>query len=237
MQPNTLVPYTFFDRTLQLFFSSLLICMFFSSANAQLEYEWANRLDDANITNTDSFSIEDIATDPSGNILITGSFKSGAIDFDLGPGVQNLPHGGSNQKWIFIVKYDPNGNYLWGHSLGSNFVVWETTSYGIATDGAGNILITGSIKGEVDFDPAPLDSNILSTYKTGLPSGYDDDIFLAKYDPNGNHLWAFKVGGKSIDCVCCNNCGPDIGYDVEVASNGYIAITGQFTQTADFDPS
>lgn len=226
------------NLALQLLFSLLFVFFAYSDVYGQLEYEWANRLDDANDVSTDSLSIEDITTDPSGNILITGSFRSSSIDFDLGPAVQNLTYGGlNNGSWIFMVKYAPNGNYLWGHSFGGTY--GSNTGYGITTDGAGNVVITGSFGRDIDFDPSSGGTNILSSYKPTPPSGggYDTDVFLAKYDPNGNHLWAFSFGGKSFDCTCCNNCGPDIGYDVEVASNGYIAVTGQFTQTADFDPS
>jgi len=45
------------------------------------------------------------------------------------------------------------------------------------------------------------------------------DIFLAKFDSNGNHLWSKSFGGSYID----------IGFSVSVDSSGNVYGTGIFS--------
>jgi hypothetical protein len=52
----------------------------------------------------------------------------------------------------------------------------------VAVDGAGNVLLTGDFDGTVDFGGGP------------LTSAGSDDIFVAKLDAQGNHLWSKRFG-------------------------------------------
>ena len=54
--------------------------------------------------------------------------------------------------------------------------------------------------------------------RTLTPNAGYSDIFLAKFDSNGNHKWSKRFGG-SID---------DYGYSVSVDSSGNIYGTGYF---------
>ena len=56
-----------------------------------------------------------ITTDDSGNVYTTGRFW-GTADFDPGAGILNLTSAGYSD--IFIQKLDPNGNLIWGKSMG-----------------------------------------------------------------------------------------------------------------------
>lgn len=154
-----------------------------------------------------------IALDKSNNIYIIGSF-SGTADFDPGRGVANLSSG---IRTMFIAKYNSNGNYLWAKNV-------ETTGeiYGksVAVDGNGNAYITGSFMYTVDFDPGP-GLAILSTSGT-----YNDfDAFIAKYNNNGDYVWAGRMG----------NIYSDGGNGVTVDKTGNIYVTGSFGGTVDFD--
>ncbi|MBP0017544.1 MAG: hypothetical protein J7647_08300 [Cyanobacteria bacterium SBLK] len=53
------------------------------------------------------------------------------------------------------------------------------------------------------------------------------DIFISKLDLHGNFLWTKQMGG---------NAG-DSGEDISVDSQGNIIVIGDFSGTADFDPS
>jgi len=156
-----------------------------------------------------------IAVDGSGNCYITGEFYSTA-DFDPGPGTANLTSFGPYAN-IFIAKYDANGNYLWAKTMGSTTNGERGNS--IALDGAGNCYITGYFYGTTDFDPGPGIANITSIGQT--------DIFIAKYDANGNYLWAKGIGSNDYD----------EGYCIAVDSAGNCFITGYCKDTVDFDPS
>ncbi len=92
--------------------------------------------------------------DSSGNAYSTGSY-SGTIDLDPGVGTQLRTSNG--QTDIFVSKLDPNGNYVYGDSLGgsaSEFVA------GLAVDALGNTYTTGQYSGTPDFDPGPGTSNL-----------------------------------------------------------------------------
>lgn len=88
----------------------------------------------------------------------------------------------------------------------------------IATDSAGNVYLTGTFSGEVDFDPGP------GSYPlTGVAS---NRVFVAKYTPAGALIWTRGMDG-TID---------DKGRGIVVAADGSVYTTGYFQGTADFDP-
>jgi Beta-propeller repeat len=95
----------------------------------------------------------------------------------------------------------------------------EDLAQSIAVDDAGNSYVTGYFTGTVDFDPGPGEAELLSGNGT-------TDAFVAKYDPSGELLWVFRLGGKS---------GDDLGIDIAVQGQ-YIVVVGQFSGTTDFDP-
>ncbi|HYD90816.1 MAG TPA: SBBP repeat-containing protein, partial [Flavobacterium sp.] len=92
-------------------------------------------------------------------------------------------------------------------------VVWSARAGGVvgdagfdvAADFNGNIYATGYFSGTVEFGD-----------KTLTWDGYND-IFLAKYDLNGNCLWAKKAGGASIDI--------GLGLGIDVYGNPYVCGT------------
>ena len=144
-----------------------------------------------------------------GNVYVTGTFKSTA-DFDPSADTANLIAVGGPD--IFFAKYDVDGNYLWAKSIGN--AAWDVGP-GIAVDGVGNVYMTGSFEGTVDFDPGVGTANLTSV---GL-----FDIFFAKYDTAGNYLWAKSIGmGR--------------GYSIYVDGVSNVHLTGYFSGTADFDP-
>lgn len=87
-------------------------------------------------------------------------------------------------------------------------------------DSKNNLIITGTFSTTVNFDQS-------NSEKTKLQSNGKDDIFLAKLDRNGNHIWSFSIGGNGYEEV------KNISTDKE----GNIYIAGTFQETIDFDPS
>jgi FlgD Ig-like domain len=144
-----------------------------------------------------------VATDGLGNVVTTGLFN-GTVDFGGGP----LTEAGGGD--IFVAKFDLNGNHLWSKTFGNaDFQYCQS----VATDGANNVVITASFPGTVDFGGGPLTS-----------AGYDD-IFVAKLDANGNHLWSQRFGDADWS---------DTSTSVAADGSGNIAITGYFPGTVDF---
>ena len=179
------------------------------SVSAQ-NYEWA-----IGIGGTGEQNSMDMATDIDGNVCIIGNLQGTGIDFDPGPGIALLSSNGGTD--IFFAKYDPSGNYLWARSIGGSN---EDVGARIAVDNDGSVYITGWYQSAgVDFDPGP-GSAMLST--AGLT-----DIYFAKYDKDGNYLWAYSIGSPDFEG----------GHDITLDPNGHLYITGYFGGTnVDFDP-
>ncbi|MCB9230622.1 MAG: hypothetical protein H6581_03120 [Bacteroidia bacterium] len=153
-----------------------------------------------------------VATDASGNVIIGGFFSSGC-DFDPGPSVFNLPTGPNNN--VYVQKLDSNANFLWAKSFNGIFIYF----YSVNVDENGNILLTGTYKGTVDFDPGPGVFNLSS-------ANNNQNIFVLKLDPNGNFLWAKAIGGSS----------DDQGFSVTTDLKNNVYVTGYYSGTVDFDP-
>ncbi|MDR3669134.1 MAG: SBBP repeat-containing protein [Ignavibacteriaceae bacterium] len=145
-----------------------------------------------------------IAADANQNIYITGNFIGNAI-FDTIP---LTSYGGTD---IFISKYDSNGNCLWAKQAGDTN---NDAGYGISIDANGNSYVTGYFNGTATFD----------TFHITSYGGAD--IFISKYDSNGNCLWVRHAGG---------NVDYDYGTGVCVDANGNSYIIGHFTGPANFD--
>ncbi len=150
-------------------------------------------------------------------VYATGNF-SGTADFDPSASTANLISSGQGD--IYIAKYDRGtGNLIWAYSVGSNGSSGEDDiGNDISTDAIGNVYVTGQFYHSVDFDP--------SASTVNRSSAGNNDLFLAKYDKNGNYVWVWTLGGVYADS----------GLDLEIKSNA-VYTTGFFTGTIDFDPS
>ncbi|MCR9153225.1 MAG: T9SS type A sorting domain-containing protein [Bacteroidetes bacterium] len=85
-------------------------------------------------------------------------------------------------------------------------------------DPFGNIILAGTFTGIVDFDHGP-------HARLDTADGIYD-MFVAKYDPYGNLLWAHSLG----------NNNPEKIKAIDVDANGNIYAVGEFTRSMDFDP-
>ncbi len=159
----------------------------------------------------------DVEVDSLGNSYVGGNFQ-GTIDFNPGSGTNNLTATGGGWD-IFLAKYDATGNYLWAITIpgvGGNDVINH-----VSLDNKGDCYVTGWFAGaNVDFNPG--------AGSAPLSSAGGNDIFVAKYDVNGNYQWAFRIGGASSD--------EGNGIATDDAGNCYV--TGNFSGTnIDFDPT
>ena len=147
-----------------------------------------------------------IAVDARGNVYVTGTFASSTLTF----GSMNLRNVGGDLLFrsdIFVVKYDPNGEVLWAKSAGGNR---QEESLAIAVDARGNVYLTGTFG-----------SHTLTFGSTTLRNTGFDDIFVVKYDPNGEVLWAKSAGGNFID----------YGRAIAVDARENVYVTGSFEST------
>jgi hypothetical protein len=143
-----------------------------------------------------------VATDEIGCVVAVGQY-SGTIDFGGGP----LPSAGNTD--IFIAKFDSNGNHLWSHNFGD---ISEQRAWAVAIDQNRNIITTGWIQGTVDFGGGPLAVSAVSS------------AFLAKFGPDGNHLWSDHYG------ISDQNEGRRVAVD----QAGNVIVTGRTQGQIDF---
>jgi hypothetical protein len=186
---------------------TVFVLLFNVEAFAQV-YPWSGSIGS---TGDDAGASITIASD--GNILTAGRF-SGTVDFDPGAGLYNVSSITATD--IYILKTDTAGNFLWVKTLGSNASYISVGS--IKTDYSGNICITGSFQGTVDFDPGP---GVYNLSFSGVV-----DAFMLKLDAAGNFIKAFKLGGGGQDYIT--------SFAIDAVNNVYC--TGSFGGTVDFDP-
>ncbi|MFN0187509.1 MAG: T9SS type A sorting domain-containing protein [Bacteroidia bacterium] len=155
-----------------------------------------------------------IVVDNSGNSYVLG-FYSGTMDLDPGPGVVSVTTVGSSD--VYLVKLNPNGQFIWGKSYGSSGADEGST---LCLDQQGFLYITGFFLTTIDFSGG--------TGTLFLNSFGDFDAFLLKLDTAGNEIWAKQFGGFM---------GIDEGKSVVVDDSSNVYLAGFFTGSADFDPS
>ena len=165
------------------------------------------------IGSTESDFGHGVAIDESGNIVVTGCFE-GTVDFDPGAGVTSFSSEGGED--IFVLKLDPDGNFLWGFSIGGSA---NDGGHDIDVSSNGFVYITGGYTGTADFDPG--------AGSTTFTSAGELDMYLAKYDPDGNFLWAFSSE---------NGVSNQRGWGISVDDAGNSYVSGWFKNNPDIDP-
>ncbi len=155
-----------------------------------------------------------IAADSAGNVYTTGSFAA-AGDFDPGAGTATLTPGTVGDA-AFVSKLDQAGNYVWAKAMTGAGTAAGT---GLALDGLGGVVTTGTFTGPVDFDPGAAAAMLMT-------AGGFSDAYVSKLDAAGNYVWAKQLGGAA------NDAGAAVAADAQ----GNVYTTGQFRGTADFDP-
>ncbi len=145
-----------------------------------------------------------VCTDADGNAYITGTFQGSSITF----GSYVLHNTNAGTLDIFVVKYDANGNVLWAKSGGGTN---RDLPYGICTDSRGNVCVTGY------FQSSSLSFGGI-THINGSDNPGERDIFIVKYDTNGNLQWSKSFVGNR----------DDFSYSICSDADSNIYITGSF---------
>ncbi|WP_428656423.1 SBBP repeat-containing protein [Runella sp.] len=146
-----------------------------------------------------------VAVDAGGNVYVTGAY-AGTVAF----GNTSITSVGSQD--IFIAKYNGAGALQWVRSAGGPN---GDQGLSIAVNASGNVYITGLYSATATFG------------NTSVTAAGANDIFVAKYDNNGNFQWVRSAGGTDED--------NGRGIAVDAAGNAYI--TGHFRSTATFGGS
>lgn len=152
-----------------------------------------------------------VTTDASNNAIVVGSFQSPTITFGSTTLTNNTST--SNYGDVFVAKYDASGGVLWAKRAGGNNQD-EATS--VSSDAIGNVYVTGYfLSASITFGSTTLTNAGGSNYY---------DIFIVKYDSNGNVIWAKRAGGTS----------EDYSYDIKTDATGNSYIVGYYYTSITF---
>ncbi len=145
-----------------------------------------------------------VGVDGNGNAYVTGNYSSPTITFGSNTLASTTTSEGVFD--VFLVKYDTAGNVIWAKTAGGDMYDVAKSIY---VDVNGNSYLTGDFK-----------SSVMTFGDTTLANNYTSsrDIFFAKYDVNGNMIWATCAGGD----------GDDVSCNIYVDVNGNVYATGSF---------
>lgn len=210
-----------------------------------------------------------VTTDGNGNIFVVGHFTD-TITFSI-TATDTAAAKSEGEQDVFIIKYSPNGEFLWhltGGGTGDDTATdidwyrWSDklyvsggfenrASFGTATilsnglsdaflmkiDGAGNahwIRNGGGLEHDIAASVAVGNDEVIyiagDFYDQALFEGTtlqatgSSDVFLARFDANGNMLWAKTNGGTSVDVAT------SVGTDL----NGNVFVSGYYQGTTFF---
>ena len=117
----------------------------------------------------------------------------------------------------------PSGiGFISGLGIGVNGQYSTIRSNAVATDAAGDTLITGSFRGTAAFDP----SSSSATFTTNNTQ----DTFVAKYGPTGSLIWAKTFAGQETTGSGGNpTYAVSQGSALAIDSSGDVFVTGGFS--------
>jgi FlgD Ig-like domain/Beta-propeller repeat len=170
--------------------------IFVAKYNSGGVHQWSKRFGAVGYEQGNSVKV-----DAAGNVYVFGIFQN-TVDFG-GGGLVSA--GGSD---IFLMKLDPNGNYLWAKRFGS---FGDDGAYRLQVESGGNIYFAGSFLGTVNFGGG------------ALVSAGNSDAVVAKFDGNGNHIWSQRYGSG----------GDDYATSIAQDGAGNVYFAGLFSGTVD----
>jgi len=146
----------------------------------------------------DSDGANTVAASPDGGWVIGGSYSD---SITIGSTV--LKSKGKTDA--LLIKLAPSGDLQWIKSFGGRY---DDTIMRVAVDGNNNIYVAGHFADTSDWGGTPLKAH----------GGSDNDIVLAKYDVNGDHVWSKNFG----------NMFNDVAGGLSVDPAGNITLVGSF---------
>ena len=117
-----------------------------------------------------------MAADRGGAVYVAGRIEGETI-----LGSARLASAGPD---ALVTALDRHGEVVWAHAFGGP---GEDEARAVAILTEGDVFVTGSFSGTVDFDPGP--------GRTELVSGGATDVFVLRLSPRGELVWARGLGG------------------------------------------
>ncbi|MEP7265404.1 MAG: T9SS type A sorting domain-containing protein [Bacteroidota bacterium] len=180
----------------------LLALLLFSFTTYGQNWQWALS---CGKSMSDDFGI--LAADNNSNIYL-------ASNFSIPYGIYGDDTLYTAAGYVAFSKIDASGNFLWTKQLGGNSSGYENTKAITFSSASDCIYLSGVFQGSITIGNTVLTSMSLS-----------EDIFLAKYDSNGNCIWAKKAGGIASDAA----------YRISTDNNDNLYVVAEVHDSAYFD--
>ena len=155
---------------------------------------------------------QDVTGLADGSCLVVGSFQRSVHVGDPKAGGVRLESAGDDD--LFVCKLDRDGTPLWARSAGG---AGEDSAHGVSAFVDGSCVVTGRFAESAIFGPK-------EPAETRCSAQGDQDIFVARYDGDGQLLWARAAGGPASD----------YGRAVAARADETCLVTGYFREEAVF---
>lgn len=140
-----------------------------------------------------------IAVDPQDNLLLTGR---------------------SGHRSMFVSKLGPDASEVWIRSVNAGTGIVDGGD--VAADAQGDVYVTGTYLGTIDFDPGD---------GTDVHTSTGTNVFVTKYYQDGSYAWTRTF-------IANYTAGHSSGRtNFALDELGNVFITGVFSGTVDFDPT
>jgi hypothetical protein len=146
-----------------------------------------------------------IAVGKSGDVWVTGFFGGVGSFEDTNVVAQGLGD-------FFVARYRHDGSLVWARTAGGTNNIVSDMGAGIVVDSDENCYVSGAVHNNAWIGSVE------------VPGGNYSSLFLAKYSPNGEVLWARPSTSTS----------GGVGTDLAIDRRGTILMCGSFVGTAIF---
>lgn len=130
------------------------------------------------IRGTDQEWVYDVCTDASNNVFVCGYFQSPVVYFTP---TDSLVKNALSSRNIFIAKYSSSGVFQWARLGDGGNTNCFATAYSLTIDNQNDVIMSGSYNKTLYFGA------------TAFPPTNATNIFLIKFNNNGNVVWT-KTG-------------------------------------------
>ena len=154
-----------------------------------------------------------VASDSENNIYLTGGFEGSFYFGSSSLESENLMDG-------MLLKYDASGNELWGVEISS---LGQVEPRWIECDTEGNIIVSGRFY-----------NHPLNIEDTTIANHNSLDIFMLKFNGEGELLWARSYGGYDDDYVMgmCTDLADNIYFTGGFHSSSFTLGNFQFSSSS-----
>ena len=169
----------------------------FCNSTFSQQVSWISKIEYSNW-----LSQYDIITNPNGNTCITGQLVGDAL-------IGNNFISSNGNAAFYMASYNSQGVVDWlkqSNQIGYSFA----RGVKLGLDNNGDIYVGGIFFGHVNFDA--------DTVQSVGPWAAADDIFIAKYSPQGNLKWIRTAGGIQSDDLTA----------IAVDSSGNVYVAGTY---------